>query len=89
MDESAVFGEGARNAECLIPVHVQRFYLAIFTALYNIRESFPILKFVNIFPILYILGISFPNSLKKKNQCRGKGSFPKSQIKSLMFTNLV
>ena len=37
---------------------------------------------VFIFPILCILGIFFPNCLKKFPKCKGKGSFPKSQIKS-------
>ena len=41
-------------------------------------------KMVYIFPILYILGIFFPNSLKKNPKCKGKGSFPKFQIKSLI-----
>ena len=36
-----------------------------------------------IFPILCILGIIFPKSLKFFSKYKGKGSFPKSQIKSL------
>ena len=47
------------------------------------RGTFPNQKMVNIFPILCILGIIFPKSLKKFHKYKGKSSFPKSQIKSL------
>ena len=40
-------------------------------------------KMAFIFPILFILVIIFPKALKYFPKCNGKGSFPKSQIKSL------
>ena len=40
-------------------------------------------KMAYIFPILCILGIIFLKSLRNFLKCKGKGSFPKSKIKSL------
>ena len=47
------------------------------------RSTIPNQKMAYIFPILCILGIIFPKSLRNFPKCKGKGSFPKSQIKSL------
>ena len=40
-------------------------------------------KMAFIFPISCILALVFPILIKYFNKCVGKGSFPKSQIKSL------
>ena len=40
-------------------------------------------KMAFIFPILCILALIFPILIKYFHKCVGKGSFPKSQIKSL------
>ena len=40
-------------------------------------------KMAFIFPISYILALIFPILIKYFPKCVGKGSFPKSQIKSL------
>ena len=41
-------------------------------------------KMAFIFPISCILALIFPILIKKNPKCKGKGSFPKSQIKSLV-----
>ena len=42
-------------------------------------------KMAFIFPISCILALIFPILIKYFPKCVGKGSFPKSQIKSLLF----
>ena len=42
-------------------------------------------KMAFIFPISYILALIFPILIKYFPKCVGKGSFPKSQIKSLQY----
>ena len=42
-------------------------------------------KMAFIFPISCILALIFPILIKCFPKCVGKGSFPKSQIKSLMY----
>ena len=42
-------------------------------------------KMAFIFPISCILALIFPNLIKYFPKCVGKGSFPKSQIKSLLY----
>ena len=41
-------------------------------------------KIAFIFPISCILALIFPNFMKYIPKCLGKGSFPKSQIESLI-----
>ena len=45
-------------------------------------------KIAFIFPISCILALIFPILIKYFPKCVGKGSFPKSKIKSLTFTGL-
>ena len=61
--------------------NLQRFYLAIFKALY---ESHSQSKNGLYFPISCILALIFPILLRYFPKCEGKGSFLKSQIKSLI-----
>ena len=48
-----------------------------------IRESFPIQKWSLFSQFSVFWGTFFPNCLKIFPKCKGKGSFPNSQIKSL------
>ena len=45
-------------------------------------------KMAFIFPISCILALIFPILIKYFPKCVGKGSFPKSQIKSLLYLGL-
>ena len=62
-----IFSETLRLMKLILFIHAQCIYLAIFEAFYRHHShtgTIPNQKNAYIFPILCILGIIFPNSLK-------------------------
>ena len=64
-------------------IYMQPIYLAIFEALYRHHSQS---KKGLYFPNLCILGIIFSKSRKNFPKCKGKGSFPKSQMMMVIWS---